>query len=112
MAVMDLPAEFFLQTVQTVFQDHDLPNGTMVWQGQRVDPAAISRTALFTIEGELDDICAYGQTLAAHDLCSGLPAAMKANHLQHGAGHYGIFNGRRWREHVYPLLRDFIRTHD
>ena len=112
MAVMDLPAEFFLQTVQTVFMDHDLPKGTMVWRGQRVEPAAIERTALFTIEGELDDICAYGQTLAAHDLCSGLPEAMKANHLQHGAGHYGIFNGRRWREQVYPLLRDFIRAQD
>jgi poly(3-hydroxybutyrate) depolymerase len=111
-AVMDLPGEFYLQTIRTVFQDHDLARGTMVWRSQKVQPAAIARTALFTIEGELDDICAYGQTLAAHGLCSGLPDSKKHNLLQAGAGHYGIFNGRRWREQVYPKLRDFVAAHD
>ena len=111
-SVMDLPAEFYLQTIRAVFQDHDLPRGRMVVAGQKVEPAAIENTALFTIEGELDDICAYGQTLAAHDLCSGLAPGMKRNHLQEGAGHYGIFNGRRWREQVYPMVRDFIAAHE
>ncbi len=111
-AVMDLPAEFYLQTLKTVFQDHALARGTLVCRGERVDPAAIGHTALFTIEGELDDICAPGQTLAAHDLCAGLPDSMKYNWLQEGAGHYGIFNGRRWREQVYPRMRDFIASYD
>jgi poly(3-hydroxybutyrate) depolymerase len=110
-AVMDMPAEFYLQTIKTVFQEEDLAHGTMVWRGQKVDPSAIKRTALYTVSGELDDICAHGQTRAAQDLCSGLPASKKLDMLQMGAGHYGIFNGRRWREQVYPTIRDFIARH-
>jgi poly(3-hydroxybutyrate) depolymerase len=111
-SVMDLPAEFYLDTIKVVFQDRDLARGRMRVRGAKVEPEAIEKTALFTIEGELDDICAYGQTLVAHDLCRNLPAAMRRNHLQEGAGHYGIFNGRRWREQVYPMVRDFIAAYD
>ena len=95
-AVMDLPAEFYLQTVRTVFQEHALPLGKFEWRGRRVDPRAIRRTALFTVEGERDDICAIGQTLAAQELCSGLRPYMKRHHVQTGVGHYGVFSGRRW----------------
>ncbi|MDG3440582.1 polyhydroxyalkanoate depolymerase [Nitrospirillum amazonense] len=112
LSVMDLTAEFYLQTVKIVFQDHDLPKGTLEYRGMRVDPSAIKKTALFTVEGELDDISAPGQTVAAHALCSGLDDGMKRHHLQAGVGHYGIFNGRRWREHIMPRVRDFIRSHD
>jgi poly(3-hydroxybutyrate) depolymerase len=111
-AVMDLPADFYLQTVQRVFQDHALARGALTSRGRRVDPAAVERTALLTIEGERDDICAPGQTAAAHALCSGLPAAKRAHHLQSEVGHYGLFNGRRWRTEIYPKLRDFIRAND
>jgi poly(3-hydroxybutyrate) depolymerase len=112
LSVMDLTAEFYLQTVETVFQRHDLPRGTMQVHGQRVVPGAIERTALLTVEGELDDISAPGQTLAAHDLLTGLPAERKHAHLQAGVGHYGIFNGRRWRESILPVVRDWMRRHD
>ena len=110
-AVMDLPAEFFLETVERVFQTHDLPLGKMTYRGEKVDPGAIRDTALFIVEGELDDICAVGQTMAALDLCTNISAAMKRYHLQHGAGHYGVFNGRRWTNEIYPLLREFIQTY-
>jgi poly(3-hydroxybutyrate) depolymerase len=110
-AVMDMPGEFYLQTIKTVFQDQDIAHGKMIWRGQKVEPAAIERTALFTISGELDDICAYGQTRAAQDLCSGLKADKKLDLLQPGTGHYGIFNGSRWRTQVYPLVRGFIEKH-
>jgi poly(3-hydroxybutyrate) depolymerase len=110
-AVMDLPADFYLQTVERVFQDHALPRGTLTSRNRRVDPAAIEHTALLTIEGELDDICAPGQTVAAHALCSTLPDSKKAHHVQSAVGHYGIFNGRRWRTEICPRLRDFIRAH-
>ncbi len=96
LAVMDLPAEFYLQTIAKVFQEHDLPLGRLTYRGQAVEPAAIRRTALFTVEGEMDDICAIGQTMAALELCTGLHPAMKRHHLQTGVGHYGVFNGRRW----------------
>jgi poly(3-hydroxybutyrate) depolymerase len=109
---MDLPAEFFLQTVSRIFQQHALPRGTMTWKGQRVDPSAIRHTALLTVEGEMDDISAPGQTRAAHRLCRNIPAEKRADHLQKGVGHYGIFNGRRWREQILPRVRDFILTHD
>ncbi len=108
-AVMDLPAEFFLETVATVFQTHDLPRGELHWRGRRVNPAAIRRTALLTIEGERDDICSVGQTMAAQDLCTGLRAYRKLHHLQPGAGHYGVFSGRRWETRIYPVLREFIQ---
>jgi polyhydroxyalkanoate depolymerase len=92
---MDLPAEFYLQTVRTVFQEHALPLGKFEWRGRLVDPSAIRRTALFTVEGERDDICAVGQTMAAQKLCSSLRPYMKRHHVQTGVGHYGVFNGRR-----------------
>jgi len=111
MAVMDLPAEFYLQTVQKVFQEHDLALGRMVWRGQKVDPGAIRRTALFAVEGELDDICAIGQTMAALDLCVALRPSMKRYHLQTGVGHYGVFNGRRWATEIYPRVRTMIQAH-
>ncbi len=112
LSVMDLPAEYYLQTLKTVFQDHALPDGTMESRGRAVDPSAIRKTALLTVEGELDDISGVGQTQAAHDLCSRLPRRKRRHHLQHGVGHYGIFNGRRWRDEIRPVVRAFIRKHD
>lgn len=110
-AVLDLPAEFYLDTIRIVFQEHCLPRGTWVVKGKRVEPAAIKRTALLTIEGELDDISGLGQTRAAHALCSGIAARKHAHIEVKDVGHYGIFSGRRWRDIVYPDVRDFIRTH-
>ncbi len=110
LAVMDLSAEFYLQTVKTAFQDHALPRGTMVSRGRPVEPAAITRTALMTVEGELDDISGVGQTYAAHALCAGLPAEKQRHLMQHGVGHFGIFNGKRWRTAILPQVRDFIRA--
>ncbi|GGF49302.1 poly(3-hydroxybutyrate) depolymerase [Aliidongia dinghuensis] len=110
-AVMDLPAEFYLQTIREVFQEHSLSLGRLVSRGRKAEPQAIRQTALLTIEGENDDICAAGQTSAAHALCSGLSAAKKAQHIQPQVGHYGVFNGRRWATEIYPVLREFIRTH-
>lgn len=107
-AVMDLPAEFFLQTIQQVFQEHRLPRGEMQWRGRRVDPGAIRRSFLLTVEGEKDDICAIGQTLAAQDLCTGLRPYMKQHYMQAGVGHYGVFSGRRWMAQTYPVVRDVI----
>jgi poly(3-hydroxybutyrate) depolymerase len=109
-AVMDLPAEFFIQTIEQVFQEHRLPRGEMTWRGRRVDPGAIRRTFLLTIEGEKDDICAVGQTLAAQDLCSGLRPYMKKHYMQAGVGHYGVFSGRRWVAQTYPVVRDMIHV--
>jgi poly(3-hydroxybutyrate) depolymerase len=110
LAVMDLPAEFFLETVKKVFQDHDLPRGALTFRHRPVEPAAIRRTALFTVEGELDDICAIGQTMAALDLCKNLRPAMKRHHLQTGVGHYGVFNGKRWANEIYPQVREFVQA--
>jgi poly(3-hydroxybutyrate) depolymerase len=112
MAVLDLPSEFYLETVSSVFQEHLLPRGLMRVRGQLVEPKAIRKTALLTVEGELDDISAPGQTLAAHTLCSGLRPNQKFNLLQKGVGHYGIFNGRRWRDEIMPVARNWIRSHD
>jgi poly(3-hydroxybutyrate) depolymerase len=110
MAVADLPAEFYLETVKLVFQDYALPRGELMWRRRRVDPSAIRRTALVTVEGERDDICAPGQTLAAQDLCSKLRPYMRTHYVQAGVGHYGVFSGRRWQNHIYPLLRDVIHV--
>jgi poly(3-hydroxybutyrate) depolymerase len=110
LAVMDLTAEFYLQTVETVFQQHYLPNGTMMHRGKRIDCSKIHRTALLTVEGERDDISGRGQTEAAQDLCSGLPLDDKYHYVQPGVGHYGVFNGRRWRTEIQPRIRDFIRS--
>ena len=107
-AVLDMPSEYYLDTVRTVFQEHALPRGTWHIGGVRVAPEDVSKTALFTIEGELDDISGLGQTEAAHDLCSGIADADKRHLTVKGAGHYGIFSGKRWRNVVYPEVRDFI----
>ena len=111
LSVMDIPAEFYLQTVDEVFQRATLASGTMTWRGRRVEPAAIAKTALLTVEGELDDISAPGQTYAAHALCSGLPAGMRRDYVQHGVGHYGIFSGTKWRTEVAPQIAAFIAAH-
>ena len=108
-AVLDLPAEFYLDTIRIVFKEHRLPLGTWRVDGEPVAPAAIGTTALLTIEGELDDISGIGQTRAAHDLCSGIPGHRRQHIEVAGAGHYGIFSGRRWRDSVYPEVRNFIR---
>ena len=110
MSVMDLPAEFFLQTVKSVFQDHALPEGTLMHRGQRVDCREIRRTALMTVEGERDDICGLGQTAAAHDLCPNIPKDLRVHYVQPGVGHYGVFNGGRWRREIQPRIRDLIRA--
>lgn len=112
LSVADLPGEFYLQTIDVVFQRHLLPKGKMQYNGEYVRPSKITRTALLTIEGELDDISGVGQTKAAQKLCSGLPVAMKKHHLQKAVGHYGIFNGRKYREFILPVIMDFIHTHD
>ncbi len=111
-AVLDLPAEFYIETVQRVFQEYHLAEGRLVVHGHKVNPKAIRRTALLTVEGEKDDICSVGQTLAAHDLCTGLKPFMRKHHLQPGVGHYGVFNGRRWNTQIYPLVRNLILAHD
>jgi poly(3-hydroxybutyrate) depolymerase len=107
-AVLDLSAEFYLETVRLVFQEHGLPKGALTWRGQPVEPRAIKRTMLLTVEGEKDDICAVGQTAAAHDLCSGLRPYRKRHHMQAGVGHYGVFSGKRWENQIYPLVKNVI----
>jgi polyhydroxyalkanoate depolymerase len=111
-AVLDLTAEFYLETVQWIFQEARLATGELTYRGRKVNPKAIRRTALLTVEGEKDDICSLGQTVAAHDLCSGLRPHLKRHHLQPGAGHYGVFSGRRWEEQVYPQVRNLILASD
>jgi poly(3-hydroxybutyrate) depolymerase len=112
LAVMDLAAEFYLQTVDSVFVRHALPNGEFTHRGVRVDPAQIRRVALMTVEGENDDISGVGQTEAAHRLCANLPADRKAHYLQPAVGHYGVFNGSRFRSEIAPRIADFILSHD
>jgi poly(3-hydroxybutyrate) depolymerase len=106
-AVLDLPAEFYLETVNRVFQEHRLPKGILTWRNRKVDPRAV-RTPLFTIEGERDDICAPGQTVAAHELCTAINPLKKLHHLQPGVGHYGVFSGGKWQTQIYPMVRNFI----
>jgi poly(3-hydroxybutyrate) depolymerase len=108
-AVLDLPAEFYLDTIRMVFQEFSLPNGTWEIDGQLVKPGDIRKTALLAVEGELDDISGVGQTRAAVALCRGIPASRKHYYLAKGAGHYGIFSGRRWREMICPKIAEFIR---
>jgi poly(3-hydroxybutyrate) depolymerase len=107
-AVLDLTAEFYLETVRLVFQEYALPAGKLEFRGERVEPRAIKRTMLLTVEGERDDICAVGQTVAAHDLCTGLRPYLKRHHMQPGVGHYGVFSGNRWNNQIYPLLKNVI----
>ena len=109
-AIMDMSADFYLETVDQVFQRYLLPLGQMRYKGEPIDLGAIRKTFLLTVEGEKDDICAVGQTLAAQDLCSGLRPYMKTHHLQAGVGHYGVFNGKRWEAQVYPVLRNHIQS--
>jgi poly(3-hydroxybutyrate) depolymerase len=109
-AVIDMPAEYYLDTIKTVFQDHALPRGTWVVNGNRVAPEDIRDVSLFTIEGELDDISGSGQTRAALDLCTGIPKSRKQHFTAPQCGHYGIFSGRRWRNVIYPRIHDFIRA--
>jgi poly(3-hydroxybutyrate) depolymerase len=111
-AVMDLPAEYYLDTIVRVFQDQTLAKGLLDVAGERVEPAAIKRTALFTIEGELDDISGSGQTQAAHTLCTGVPAARRQHFTAPEVGHYGIFSGRKYREMIYPKIKEFIARHN
>jgi len=111
-AVLDLAAEFYLETVKLVFQDHALPLGQLTYENRKVEPAALRRTMLFTVEGEKDDICAVGQTLAAHDLCSSLRPSRKRHHMQAGVGHYGVFSGRTWQNQIYPMVKNVILQSD
>lgn len=110
LAVNDLPAEFYLETVEKVFQTYDLPLGKLQYRGRTVNPAAIRRTALMTVEGERDDICAVGQTVAAQDLCTSIHPHRKTHHVQTGVGHYGVFSGKRWNQLIYPRVRDMIHA--
>jgi poly(3-hydroxybutyrate) depolymerase len=110
MAVADLSAEFYLETVRLVFQDYALPKGELMFKGRLVNPAAIRRTALLTIEGERDDICAIGQTLAAQDLTPNLRPYMRTHYVQPNVGHYGVFSGRRWQNQIYPVVRNVIQV--
>ena len=107
-AVADLPAEFYLETVGKVFQTYDLPRGALSWRDTLVDPKAIRRTALMTVEGERDDICAVGQTVAAQDLCTAVRPYWRNHHVQTGVGHYGVFSGKRWQREIYPRVRELI----
>jgi poly(3-hydroxybutyrate) depolymerase len=108
-SVLDLPADYFLDSVYHAFQNHSIPKGSFLWKAEKVDPKTIRKTALLTVEGEKDDISGVGQTYATHDLCSNIPQHLKKAHVEPGVGHYGVFNGRRWRENIAPLIRDFIQ---
>ena len=111
-AVSDLPAEFYLETLVKIFQEHHLPRGIYEYRGRRVDPGAIRRTALLTVEGEKDDICSIGQTLAAHDLTRAIKPFRKKHYVQAGVGHYGVFSGTRWATQIYPMVRSTIQQAD
>jgi poly(3-hydroxybutyrate) depolymerase len=111
-AVLDMPAEFYLQTIDAVFQRELLARGLLTWRGRPVEPGAIKRTALLTIEGEKDDVCGVGQTMAAHGLCPGIRPSKKRHHLQPGVGHYGVFSGSRWESQIYPIVRNFILSNN
>jgi len=112
LSVLDLTEEFYLQTIDIVFQQHLLPKGELTHRGRLVNPEMITDIGLMTVEGENDDISGIGQTQAAHGLCSSLPESMKEDYVQPDVGHYGVFNGRRFREEIYPRVRDFIRKND
>jgi poly(3-hydroxybutyrate) depolymerase len=111
LSVLDLTEEFYLQTIRDVFQEHKLPRGLLMHHGRPVRPEAIRNVALMTVEGENDDISGVGQTQAAHDICVNIPAANRIDHLQPGVGHYGVFNGRRFRTEIYPRMREFMLNH-
>ena len=108
LAVNDLPAEFYLETVEKVFQTYDLAKGELMYRGRLVNPAAIRRTALMTVEGERDDICSIGQTMAAQELASSVKPFRRVHHIQMGVGHYGVFSGSKWNQQIYPRVREMI----
>lgn len=108
--VLDLPAEFYLETVEWIFKDFRLPKGEMTHRGEIVDLGVITSMSLLTVEGERDDICGIGQTRAAHDLCTGIPQERKSHHAQSGVGHFGVFSGSKWSNQIYPVVRDVIRS--
>ena len=110
-AVMDLPAEYYLETLDIIFQRHLIADGNFTYRDTKIDLSSIESTALMTVEGEKDDISGIGQTQAAHRLCTGIPNEMRADYIQKGVGHYGVFNGSRWRSEIAPRVRDFIKTH-
>lgn len=110
LAVNDLPAEFYLETVEKVFQTYDLPRGVLTYRDRIINPAAIRSTALMTVEGERDDICSVGQTVAAQDLCPNIRPYMKTHHVQTGVGHYGVFSGKKWNLQIYPRVREMIHA--
>ena len=107
-AVLDLTEEFYIETIDRIFQQAELATGDFTYRGQKVDPGAIRHTALLTVEGGRDDICALGQTAAAHDLCRSLRPHLKRHHLQANVGHYGVFNGKRWEREIYPVVRNLV----
>ena len=111
-AVLDLSAEFYLETIEWIFQDSRLATGTLTWRGQPVNMKAIRRPSLLTVEGERDDICGLGQTQAAHDLTPSIKPYRKRHHMQAGVGHYGVFSGRRWEQQIYPIVRNTILAAD
>ncbi len=111
-SIADLPAEFYLETVQRVFQEHHLARGIYTWRNRKVDPRAIRKTSLLTVEGERDDICGLGQTMAAQDLMSSVKAFRKKHYVQAGVGHYGVFSGTRWHTQIYPMVRSTIMASD
>lgn len=111
MSVLDMTEEFYLQTIERIFQEHHLARGMFRHRGRLVDPGAISDVALMTVEGELDDISGIGQTQAAHTLCPNIPDAMQTDYVQPGVGHYGVFNGTRFREGIVPRVGAFIKAH-
>ena len=111
LSVMDLPAEYYLDTLKKVFQEHHLAKGIMLHRGRKVDPSCIQKTALLTIEGRQDDISGIGQTHAAHDLCTNLPKNLHAQYTDPEAGHYGLFHGERWRQAIAPKILDFTRQY-
>jgi polyhydroxyalkanoate depolymerase len=107
-SVADLAAEFYLETVQKTFQEHHLARGIATHRGRRIDPAAIRNAGLLTVEGERDDICGLGQTMAAHALCASIDPSRKRHYVQPGVGHYGVFSGSRWQTEIYPMVRNTI----
>jgi poly(3-hydroxybutyrate) depolymerase len=110
LSVMDVPAEYYLMTIASVFQRHDLARSRMTWRGEQlIRPELVRDTGLMTVEGENDEITSVGQTSAAHGLCRSIPAKRRRHHVQAGAGHYGVFSGRRWREEIAPRIEEFIR---
>jgi polyhydroxyalkanoate depolymerase len=111
-SVADLAEEFYLETVQKVFQEYHLARGIATYRDRRIDPSAIRKAWLLTVEGERDDICGLGQTMAAQDLCSGIKSTRKKHYVQPGVGHYGIFSGSRWQTQIYPMVRNMIRAAD